>query len=144
MLEFNFKVEWTLGKSHMFMDSLGRIPQLDSFKDWDPLTDGEESDWENGGRFGIHQSADNVTHLDTAVRLQITASVMVAVGEDAVYQRVLQEVGVRSIRGLRELPRDHPAQGLKQVLDSIGCSSRVGRDRRCWRHCTLPTLEWQR
>ena len=120
MLEFNFKVEWTPGKSHMFVDSLGRIPQLDSFKDWDPLTDGEESDWENGGRFGIHQSADNVTHLDTAVGLQITASVMVAVGEDAVYQRVLQEVGVRSKRGLRELPRDHPAQSLKQVWDSIG------------------------
>ena len=61
---------------------LGRVPQLDSFKDWDPLTDGEESDWENGGRFGTRQSADNVTHLDTAVGLQITASVMVAVGED--------------------------------------------------------------
>ena len=37
-----------------------------------------------------------------------------------VYQRVLQEVGARSKRGLRELPRDHPAQSLKQVWDSIG------------------------
>ena len=36
------------------------------------------------------------------------------------YQRVLQEVGARSKRGLRELPRDHPAQNLKQVWDSIG------------------------
>ena len=54
------------------------------------------------------------------VGLQITASVMAAVGEDTVYQRVLQEVGARSKRGLRELPRDHPAQNLKQVWDSIG------------------------
>ena len=120
MLEFNYKVIWTPGKSHMFVDSLGRIPQLESFKDWDPLSDGEETDWENGGRFGIHQSANNVTHLDQQVGLQITRTVMVAVGEDALYQRVLQEVGVRSKRGLRELPRDHPAQALKQVWDSLG------------------------
>ena len=107
----------------MFVDSLGRIPQLDSFKDWDPLTGGEESEWGNGGRFGTRQTANNVTHLDTLVGLQITASVMAAVGEDAVYQRVLQEVGVRSKRGLREMPRDHPAgpaQNLKQVWDSLG------------------------
>ena len=120
MLEFNYKVIWTPGKSHMFVDSLGRIPQLESFKDWDPLSDGEETDWENSGEFGIHQSANNVTHLDQQVGLQITQTVMVAVGEDALYQRVLQEVGVRSKRGLRELPRDHPAQALKQVWDSLG------------------------
>ena len=79
------------------------------------MTGGEESDWENGGRFGTRQNCNNVTHLDTLVGLQITASVMAAVGEDTVYQRVLQEVGARSKRGLRELPRDHPAQNLKQV-----------------------------
>ena len=45
---------------------------------------------------------------------------MAAVGEDTVYQRVLQDVEARSMRGLRELPRDHPAQNLKQVWDSIG------------------------
>ena len=104
----------------MFVDSLGRVPQLDSFKDWDPLTEGEESDWENGGRFGTRQNCSNVTHLDISVGLQITASVMAAVGEDTVYQRVLQEVGARSKRGLRELPMDHPAQNLNQVWDSIG------------------------
>ena len=120
MLEFNYKVIWTPGKSHMFVDSLGQIPQLESFKDWDPLSNGEETDWENGGQFGFHQSANNVTHLDQQVGLQITQTVMVAVGEDALYQRVLQEVGVRSKRGLRELPRDHPAQALKQVWDSLG------------------------
>ena len=120
MLDFNYKVTWTPGKSHMVVDALGRIPQLDSFKDWDPLSDGEETDWENGGQFGIHQSVNNVTHLDQQVGLQITQSVMVAVGEDALYQRILQEVGVRSKRGLRELPRDHPAQSLKQVWDSLG------------------------
>ena len=45
---------------------------------------------------------------------------MTSVRKDAIYQRVLQEVGVRSKRGLRELPRDHPAQALKQIWDSLG------------------------
>ena len=120
LLEYNFNMEWTPGKQHLFADSLGRIPQLESFQDFDPLTGGEENEWGNGGRFGSCQNCNNVTHLDTRISLQITASVMTAVREDVVYQRVLQEVGVRSKSGLRELPRDHPAQNLKQVWDFLG------------------------
>ena len=39
---------------------------------------------------------------------------------DLIYQRILNDVGSRSELGLRELPRDHPAQRLKQVWDSLG------------------------
>ena len=99
LLEYNFKMEWTPGKRHLFVDLLGRVPQMELFEDYDPLTGGEENEWENGGRYGSHQNCNNVTHLDTALGLQVTASVMAAVREDPVYQRVLQEVGVRSKRG---------------------------------------------
>ena len=120
LLEYNLKMEWTPGKNHLFVDSLGRVPQMEYFDDYDPLNGGEESDWENGGRYGSNQNCNNVTHLDTALGLQVTASMMTAVREDPVYQRILQEVGVRSKRGLRELPRDHPAQSVKQIWDSLG------------------------
>ena len=74
LLEYNFKMEWTPGKNHLFVDSLGRVPQMESFRDYDPLTGGDKTEWGNGGRFGSHQNCNNVTHLDTRVRLQITAS----------------------------------------------------------------------
>ena len=120
MLDYNYTVVWTPGKSHQVVDALGRVPKLESFRDWDPLSDSDGTDWEEGGNYAVHQSVNNVTHLDPQLGLQITRSMMVAVNEDMVYQRILEEVGVRSKRGLRQLPRDHPAQALKQVWDSLG------------------------
>ena len=101
-------------------DTLGRIPQLESFQGYNPLSGGGESDWENGGKCGVHHSVNNTTHLDNTLRIQATLDVMQVVMEDLIYQRILKEVGSRSKLGLRELPRDHPAQRLKQVWDSLG------------------------
>ena len=60
--DYNFKVTWCAGKRHLFCDSLGRIPQFDSWEGFDPLT-GDEGDLEDGGMFGKEHTANNVTHL---------------------------------------------------------------------------------
>ena len=120
LLSYNYTVEWVPGKKHMAVNALGRIPQLESFKGFDPLAGGGESDWENGGKYGIWHSVNNTTHLDNTLGIQVTADVMRVVKEDLIYQRILKDLGNRSKLGLRQLPRDHPAQRLKPVWDSLG------------------------
>ena len=160
MLDFNYKVIWTPGKSHMFVDSLGRIPQLESFKDWDPLSDGEETDWENGGQFGIHQSVHNVTHLDQQSRPSDNSNSDGRSGRRCFVPKGFTRSGCEeqartagasqgsscssSEAGLGFTGQDQDAKwrgdddtGLKR-----DCSSQLERGRRCWRHCTLLILEW--
>ena len=100
LLSYNYTVEWVAGKNHMAVDALGRVPQLESFQGYDPLSGGGESDWENGGKYGVCHSVNNTTHLDNTLGIQATSNMMQAVKVDLIYQRILKEVGNRSKLGL--------------------------------------------
>ena len=114
--DYNFTVSWVAGKSHLFVDSLGQVPQLEGFN---PLTGGTECDLESGGKYGLQHTANNVTHLDNDMGIQITALVMKEVKDDQLYQKILMEFGTRSKRGLRELPCDHLAQAQNNMWDGF-------------------------
>ena len=94
------------------------MPQIDALEGFYPLI-GDEGDLENGGMFSGSHIANNVPHLDPTLGIQVTSSLMEKVESDTVYQRLLEEVGTRSKRGLRELPRNHPAQLHKHMWNSL-------------------------
>ena len=74
--DYNFMVSWVAWKRHLIVDSLGRVPQMEGFEGFKPLTGGTESEMENGGKYGLLHTANNVTHLENELGIQITNSVM--------------------------------------------------------------------
>ena len=73
--DYNITVTWSAGKCHLFCDSLGRIPQIDSWTGFDPLN-GQCQDTVhcNIAECSEHHTVNNVTHLDPVLGIQVTLS----------------------------------------------------------------------
>ena len=120
--DYKITVEWTHGKHHQFVDTLGCVPQLDVWSGFDPLT-GHYSEWQQDTKSlpsGHHlinftRTVNNVMCQDPELGIQASKNLMKVVKDDIIYQRV----GKRTKAELKGLPRDHPALRYRAVWDTM-------------------------